>query len=106
MKNPNERQETRHIRSLRREVIKLRREVSQLRKKNMRLENDTLYGIEEEEEVGFEYIVENPNEKKDRFTCPDCGGYDTYEFKAGVHDFYSCGSCKSRGRKKNTSQAS
>jgi len=103
LKSSEEKQETREMRSLRREIIKLRREVSQLRKKNMRLEFEA--EPESEEEVGFEYITEEENNSKERFTCPDCGGYDVLSFSAGIHNFYKCGSCKSHG-KKNSPKAS
>lgn len=96
MKTLEGRLDTREMRGLRKEIIRLKREVAQLRKKNARLECELHYEPDPEEEVEPIY---KKKESKDRFTCPSCESYDVLEFTAGVHDFYSCGSCETRGRK-------
>lgn len=100
MKTFDEKLETRRMRSLRKEIIKLRKEIAQLRKKNMRLENEIIHNPDDDED---EYIEENQKhteQPKERFVCPGCGSYDVSEFAAGVHQFYNCESCGSRGHKK------
>lgn len=98
MKTCYEIEETRYIRSLRKEIVRLKSKVSQLRKKNKRLEHE-IYNCEEGEEPEVEPHEEVIQDKKYRFTCPSCGSYHVQEFTAGNHEFYSCSVCSSKGRK-------
>ena len=99
-KSEEQREETRRIRELRKQIIKLKRENSQLRKRNTRFENDWAISAAEQEE-DFESatkVVKNNPKDADRIECPKCKSFEVFEFTLRENLYYKCQECGSKGR--------
>lgn len=99
-----EKEETRHVRELRKQIIKLKRENAQLRKRATRLENDWIdYEVELEEDLEkeFEKVAEKlkkPADNADKLQCPKCQSHDVVELTLRDLPYYKCHGCGSKGR--------
>ena len=96
-KNQEQRQESKSLRELRKQLIKSRRENSQLRKRIHHLEGIL---IEIEDEALEEELAPPPKQEKNTpvLTCPSCGGTMVESFELRGSSYYKCGGCGSRGK--------
>ena len=92
MKTPEERQETKAYRELRKENIRLRRQLKEMRRE-MRF-------IEEAADSENDFVfVALPAPQVEKFPCPKCGSTSTSVFQLVGRDYYRCLSCDAKGRK-------
>ena len=109
MKTPEEREETKQMKNLQKEISVLKRENAQLRKKNIRLEselavhNSKEYLYEESEVSEMLEPVTKKNKKKDKLCsnsfCDQCGSSSVVEIQAGPYLLLDCQSCGHRSKK-------
>jgi len=89
--------ETKLIRELKKQIQMLKRENGQLKKKNARIETEYALAQSEQE---FNEVYEPIVEKKDqpKLRCPKCGAYETMRFMLKEVPYYKCLSCEAKGK--------
>lgn len=92
MKTPEERQESKLVRELRKEVIRLRRQVKEMKR-------DMRYAEEDQDEENDSLIVQPVVNNKERCPCPSCGSYSVISFELIGKEYYRCLDCDAKGRK-------
>ncbi|MEM4379614.1 MAG: hypothetical protein QXL01_02875 [Thermoplasmatales archaeon] len=92
-----DREDTRYIRELKKQIQKLKRENQQLRK-SKRIVEAVLEGQEYEKEI-FEVDKENHKKTdKKRDACPKCHSEAIIIFELRELPYYRCNECNSKGR--------
>ena len=100
-KSEQEREDTRFVRDLRKQLIKLKREVAHLRKRNHYLEGLQLESIEEDleqEEEKFKKFSKVVQIAPPELTCPACRSTNVSELALRGISYYNCGECNSKGK--------
>jgi len=95
-KTVSERQETKYIRNLRKQIIKLKRENAYLKKRNTRIENDFAEFHAESENETEEPIEEKKATEKP-VTCPKCH-QEVVVFELREVKYFKCHGCGKKGR--------
>ena len=92
-KTPAEREETKLIMDLRKQVVKLKRENSQLKKRNTRIENDYAELSEDEvEEVAPPVLNPYPKAR-----CAKCNSKHVNIIELVGKNYYKCQDCEAQG---------
>lgn len=92
-KSRAERDETKYIRELKKQIERLNRENAQLRKTKNQLEHHISDLDEESSEK-----PSNNTRKTSKKPCPSCGNYEIIELHLRGLQYYKCNSCLSKGK--------
>jgi len=91
-----DKEESRYIRELKKQIIKLKRENQQLKKSKRRMEH-LIDEAEDDEPVEPPKPFKTSSDK-DSETCPKCESEDIITFELRKIQYYKCGACESKGR--------